>query len=680
MKEYPGKSINAGSVIGKVIVLTGECKEDKVDRCENAEASDIESEICRLKEAVSSAIAGLNMSMNKAQNSGIQSTADIINTHIMMLEDDSADSIILKTESVIRNDSIKAEYALEKAAGDITESLSKSSSEYIKARSEDILYLKKMLLNNLAGREDRDIRFDEPSILIAEELSPETLISVDPNKLLGIVTTKGSPLSHTSIVARNMDKPYLSGVEWDVHEVQSGMMGAIDGQKKTFILEPDEETVSGLSKQIEDEKTLSDEDALRLIDESRVKLYANIGSVQEAETAKQKGAKGIGLFRTEFLYMDRDDVPSEDEQYKAYSEVASVMEGMPVIIRTIDIGADKNVRCLPVNKENAKKEDNPALGTRGIRISFEYPELFKAQLRAILRASTAGNLGVMFPMIANEWEIKKAKEMLYEAATELEAEGVPFSYPEIGIMVETPAAAVNIENIAPMVDFVSIGTNDLTQYTLGLDRMNDTLSDYYDAHHPAVMSLIQMTVRGAHKAGIKTGICGELAADDTLSVEFAKMGIDELSMTPAKLKSVAKAISEAGINDINLEKIAAPVSGELVRMEEIPDDTFAEGLLGPCIGILPDNGVIYSPVSGHIVSVAPTGHAFSIKTDSGMEVLVHVGIDTVTMNGDGFDCKLSEGQKVSVQEELMTFDPGKVKAAGLSPMVIVVKIDASSDN
>ncbi len=673
MKTYSGIMVNSGFALGKVYFL------DEPDfSVIREECIDSETEITRLEETASSIILTLSDLREKTSKMHGSDSADTFFAHIMFLSDRAKESLIGRSIEYIKKDRVNAEYAVSKAAEDLAADFEKSSSDYLRARSEDIGHLGKMMIAGLMGNcgdcfktgVSADVSEGTPPfILVSAELSPEALASIDPQLLLGIVTAKGSPLSHTAILAGNMNVPYLTGVE--LTGISSGAMAAIDGAKEVFILEPDDENVKRINEEIRtgEGKRLSDmKNSVELIENSPIRLYANIGKPEDVHAAIDNHAGGIGLFRSEFLYMDGETPPTEEEQYKAYVQVLDAMGGKPVTVRTIDLGADKEAKCVPM-----PKEANPALGTRGIRISFANPELFETQLRALLRAAYGRNLRIMFPMISSEWEVKKAIETVNDVASALESEGICYSIPDLGIMVETPAAVLILDKLAPYVKFVSIGTNDLTQYTLALDRVNFSLAEYFIPRHEAVLKLIDMTVQTAHKYDVEVGICGELGSDTTLMSSFVKMGVDELSMAANKILAAAFALNSSK-ERIQSMDILSPVEGYVVPMEEIPDETFATGLLGACVGIMPEENIIYAPCDGEISMVAKTGHAFSIRRESGDEILIHIGIDTVELDGRGFDNNLKVGQKVTSGEKLVRFDINLINEAGFSPIVVIVKL------
>lgn len=499
---YTGKSIVPGTVTGPAYIIAPDTTAQA-----SGNVTDTTYEIALLNGCISEVIDELKVLAGDAP--------DIIDTHIMLLSDESDESIAAQTEAYIRDNKASAAYAVKTVGDMIAGKMAGSDSEYLRARNEDILYITDMILNRLTGRSDR-LSLSEPSVIITEMISPEQIVSLGREMILGIVTVRGSALSHSAILARNLNIPFITGIDIDYDMVRDGMTVAIDGPGNTFITEPDEETISSLRQVPEDDG----ETVRGIAGDLPVKLYANIEGVREAKEALKNGALGIGLFRTEFLYMNRDEAPSEEEQYRIYTEVASIMGDRPVIIRTIDIRGDKKIRC---------------------------PKDEGAQLRALLRASVLGNIRIMFPMISDEEQLVRIRKMINDAAKLLECEGIAYKVPQLGIMVETPAAVSNIETLAGMVDFVSIGTNDLTQYFLGIDRMSGRIAECDDSSLTEIMELIRKTAMGAHKLGIEVGICGEMAADTKLSREFVRMGIDELSMAPSRIAGVAEEIRNINI-------------------------------------------------------------------------------------------------------------------------------------
>lgn len=540
MITYSGKTVNEGIAVAKVQILKGNvASKERVSDC------DVDRECERLSTSLNAVKDKLKASADEASGA----TKEIMEVHALLLEDESEGSLFGRANGIIREEAVNAEYAVNKSVELICDEFEKMQSDYLRARSEDVIHVGKMIINALCGYED-DFKLSQPSIIVTSELSPEVLSSLPKELVKGIVTMTGSPLSHTAIIAGNMNIPYITGVRFEdeggispaAHGEDSdeSKMSIIDATKGVLYYDADASMIDEYKKQAEQKADEEKENIKKLGDILPlipIKLFANIANADEALKAANGGAAGVGLFRSEFLYMDRATLPSEQEQYEAYTKALNALSGKPVIIRTIDIGADKSAECVPL-----PDEINPALGMRGVRISFANEDLFTTQLRALLRASYNHNLKIMFPMIASKWEVKKAIETVRKVAKTLEEEGVCIGNPSLGIMVETPAAALVLEEIAPLIDFVSIGTNDLTQYTIALDRLGSALDEYYDAHHPAVLELIKMTAKKAHAAGIEVGICGALGGDPSLAQFFMDIEIDELSMAPSKIPQMAEAL------------------------------------------------------------------------------------------------------------------------------------------
>ena len=537
MMEFTGKSVYKGITIGKVLVFKKRDSQIKRTKIEDAQA-----EIQRVETACGQAKAQLQALYDKAVKEVGEASAAIFEVHQMMLEDDDyLDSI----NNMIQTEMVNAEYAVAITGDNFAEMFANMDDDYMKARSADVKDISERLVRNLSGEGDADLSSMEPSVIVADDLSPSETVQMDKEKILGFVTVHGSTNSHTAILARMMNIPALIGVPMNLDEIHTGMEAVVDGFESRVIFEPDEEVRSRTQGRIQEEQekahmlqTLKGKENVTL-DGRKVNIYANIGSVSDVGHVLENDAGGIGLFRSEFLYLGKSDFPTEEEQFQAYRQVLQTMAGKKVIIRTLDIGADKQVDYF-----NLGNEDNPALGYRAIRICLKQPDIFKTQVRALLRAAVFGNLSVMYPMIISVDEVKKVYEIVEEVRQELEAKGIPYKMPEQGIMIETPAAVMVSDELAQIVDFFSIGTNDLTQYTLALDRQNAKLDDFYDSHHPAVLRMIKMVVDSAHKYGKWAGICGELGADLELTEQFMKMGLDELSVAPSMVLKVRKAVRE----------------------------------------------------------------------------------------------------------------------------------------
>ena len=537
MQSYQGKSVYKGIAMGPVVVLKKNDYQVKRTRIEDPEA-----EIKRVDEALEKSKEQLQKLYDKAVQEVGEASAAIFEVHQMMLEDDDYLEAIQNT---IRTEQINAEYAVAATGDNFAEMFASMDDDYMKARSADIKDISERLVRNLSGQDDADLSSIEPSIIVADDLSPSETVQMDKDKILAFVTVHGSTNSHTAILARMMNIPALIGVDMNLEEIHTGMEAVVDGFQGTVIFEPDE-TVKAQTT----EKMAEEAEKLRLLQElkgkenvtldgHKINIYANIGSVGDIGYVMENDAGGIGLFRSEFLYLGRNDFPTEEEQFQAYKQAVQMMAGKKVIIRTLDIGADKQVDYF-----NLGNEDNPAMGYRAIRICLKQPEIFKTQLRALLRAAVYGNLSIMYPMITSTEEVKKIYEIVAEVEEELKAQEIQYKIPEQGIMIETPAAAIISDRLAEMVDFFSIGTNDLTQYTLAIDRQNEKLDEFYNPHHEALLRMIQMVVDNAHKCGKWAGICGELGADTTLTEEFVRMGLDELSVAPSMLLKLRKIVRE----------------------------------------------------------------------------------------------------------------------------------------
>ncbi len=537
MEKYMGKSVYKGTAIGPINVLK---KRDSVIRRVHVE--DTEGELKRLDEAKEQALLQLSRLYDKALQEVGEVNAAIFEVHQMMLEDDDYQDSI---RSMIRNEQVNAEYAVAVTGDNFAKMFSDMDDEYMQARSADVKDISERLVRNLGKEEQTDGDNMEPSIIVADDLTPSETVQMDKNKILAFVIVRGSANSHTAILARMMNIPALIGVPLNLEKLHNGTCAVVDGKEAAFYLEPDDERIrlakEAQQKEQEQRSLLDRYKGRESVTKSgrKIHLYANIGSVSDVAYVLENDAEGIGLFRSEFLYLGRTELPDETEQFNAYRQVLQMMAGKKVVIRTLDIGADKNVDYLGLGKE-----DNPAMGYRAIRICLEQPDIFKTQLRALLRAAKYGELAIMYPMIISVEEVRSIKEIVAEVARELEAENIPYAVPEQGIMIETPAAVMMSSELAELVDFFSIGTNDLTQYTLAIDRQNSRLDRFYNPHHEAVLRMIQMTVDGAHKHGKWVGICGELGADTTLTERFVRMGIDELSVSPSMVLGVRSKICE----------------------------------------------------------------------------------------------------------------------------------------
>lgn len=537
MKQFTGKGVYGAVAMGKISLFK---KQDTV--IQRTSVTDTEAEKARVEAAKAAASEQLQAIYEKALKEVGETNAQIFEIHMMMLEDDDYNESI---QNIIDTQKVNAEYAVSITADNFAEMFSAMDDAYMQARAADVRDISDRIIANLTGNVAVQENSDEKRIICADDLAPSETVSLDKDKVLAFVTAHGSSNSHTAILARNMNIPAVIGVGSDfLKEVQDGTEAIVDGFTGEIFVEPDEETRQHLL-----EKQRADEEKKRLLlelkgkenitkDGTKVNIYANIGSVDNIGAVLLNDAGGIGLFRSEFLYLENTDYPNEEQQFLAYKRVLESMAGKKVIIRTLDIGADKQVDYF-----HLKKEDNPAMGYRAIRICLTRPEIFKTQLRALYRASIYGNLGVMFPMITSVSELEKILAICEEVKAELREQGVTYSDTmELGIMIETPAAAIISDRLAPMVDFFSVGTNDLTQYTLACDRQNPDIEPFIDTHHEAILRLIEMSAKNAHANGAWIGICGELAADTTLTETFLRMGIDELSVSPAFVLKVRDAV------------------------------------------------------------------------------------------------------------------------------------------
>ena len=537
MQYFQGKSVYKGIVMGPVAVLKKNDYQVKRARIEDSEA-----EVKRVKEAVEVSKKQLGRLYDKAVREVGEASAAIFEVHQMMLEDED---YLESMENMIRTELVNAEYAAAATGDNFAEMFAAMDDEYMKARSADVKDISERLVRNLSGEGDNDLSSMEPSVIVADDLSPSETVQMDKEKILAFVTVHGSTNSHTAILARMMNIPALIGVPMDLNGLKTGMTAVVDGFSGQVIFEPEEdvrkETEKRMQEEAEKQKLLEELKGKENItpDGRKINIYANIGSVGDLGYVMENDAGGIGLFRSEFLYLGRNDFPTEEEQFQAYKQAVQTMAGKKVIIRTLDIGADKQVEYF-----NLGKEENPALGYRAIRICLKQPEIFKEQLRALFRAAVYGNLSVMYPMITSTEEVEKIYAIVAEVEEELKAQEVQYKIPEQGIMIETPAAVMISDRLAEMVDFFSIGTNDLTQYTLAIDRQNEQLDDFYNPHHEAVLRMIRMVVENAHKCGKWAGICGELGADLTLTEQFVRMGVDELSVAPSMILKLRKVVRE----------------------------------------------------------------------------------------------------------------------------------------
>ena len=541
MQIFEGKSVFGGIAMGRIRVYKKDAQQVK-----RVKVTDEEAELARYVQARDTAMQQLQQLYEKALQEIGETNAAIFEVHQMMLEDDDYNESV---ENIIRMEQVNAEYAVASTGDNFAEMFASMDDDYMKGRAADVRDISERVIGILSGAADDGIAADEPVIIVADDLAPSETVQMDKSKVLSFVTIHGSLNSHTAILARTMGIPALVGTKIDAADALNGSFAVVDGAAGRLYVEPDEETTQQLEQkkqafmeQKELLETLKGKENVTL-DGRKIMLYANIGNSKDLATVIQNDAGGIGLFRSEFIYLERDHFPTEEEQFQIYKQVAQTMAGKRVIIRTLDIGADKQCDYFEM-----EKEENPAMGCRAIRICLTRPEIFKTQLRALFRASAFGKIAIMYPMITSVAEVRRIKEIVGEVCAELDAQGVAYGEVEQGIMIETPAAVMISDELAAEVDFFSIGTNDLTQYTLAIDRQNIKLDEFFDPHHPAVLRMIQMVVENAHKKGIWAGICGELGADPSLTQTFLKMGVDELSVSPGRILPLRKLVRETDVS------------------------------------------------------------------------------------------------------------------------------------
>ena len=540
MQIYKGKSVFGGIAIGKISVYK---KDEQLVKRVKIEDADAEME--RYTAARNIAAAQLQKLYDKALKEVGEANAAIFEVHQMMLEDEDYNESV---ENIIHSQMVNAEYAVASTADNFAQMFEAMDDDYMRGRAADVRDISERVITVLAGGAGSGLDSDEPVIIAADDLAPSETVQLDKDKVLSFVTAHGSENSHTAILARTMGIPALIGTGIDLDETVDGKLGIVDGTNGVVYVDPDAELLEEMNKKQQEEQekkrllqTLKGKENITL-DGQKVMLYANVGNIKDLGIALQNDAGGIGLFRSEFIYLGQDHYPTEEEQFQIYKTVAETMAGRRVIIRTLDIGADKQCDYFELDKE-----DNPAMGLRAIRICLTRPEIFKTQLRALFRASVYGNINIMYPMIISVDEVRQIKAIVEEVKAELTEQGIEYGNPAQGIMIETPASVMMSRELAEEVDFFSIGTNDLTQYTLAIDRQNSKLDKFFDSHHPAVLRMIQMTVENAHKAGIWCGICGELGADQALTKDFLAMGVDELSVSPGSILPLRKIILETDV-------------------------------------------------------------------------------------------------------------------------------------
>ena len=547
MNIYEGKSVFHGVAIGRISVY----KKDE-QQVKRVKITDAEAEITRFEERKAQAVKQLQILYDKALCEVGEANAAIFEVHQMMMEDDGYNDSI---KNMILTQEINAEYAVASTGDNFAQMFASMDDDYMKERAADVRDISERIITVLNGKGSETAVTEEPSIIVADDLAPSETVQLDKDKVLSFVTVHGSLNSHTAILARTMAIPALVGTALPLDDTIDGKLGIVDGSSGRIYVDPDEQTLAQMKMKQKEELerkelllTLKGRENVTL-DGKKVMLYANIGNIKDLATVLQNDAGGIGLFRSEFIYLEKDNYPTEEEQFQIYKQAAETMAGKRVIIRTLDIGADKQCDYFEM-----EQEENPALGCRAIRICLTRPELFKTQLRALFRASVYGKIAIMYPMITSVREVKRIQEIVALVKTELTEQGIDFGKPEQGIMIETPAAVMVSDELAKEVDFFSIGTNDLTQYTLAIDRQNTKLDEFYDPHHPAVLRMISMVVKNAHSAGIWAGICGELGADQALTREFLAMGVDELSVSPGSILPLRKIVLETNVEEYKAGK------------------------------------------------------------------------------------------------------------------------------
>lgn len=537
MEKYSGKSVYRGIALGRVMVFT---KSD--DHVKRVKVEDVDAELARFEEGREKAKEQLQQLYDKAVVEVGEASAAIFEVHQMMLDDDD---YVESIQGIIKGESVNAEFAVAVTGDNFSEMFAGMDDDYMQARAADVKDISNRLVRILTGKDVEGQLADEPVIIVADDLTPSETVQMDKDKILAFVTIHGSTNSHTAILARMMNIPAIIGADFSLDKIVNGCTAIVDGMNGEVIFNPDEDM-----KKWAEERIAVERENFQLLQEMKgqptvtksgkeVHLYANIGNVSDLAYVLENDANGIGLLRSEFLYLGKDDFPTEEEQFRIYKQILQTMAGKKVIIRTLDIGADKQADYF-----NLGKEENPALGYRAIRICLSQPEIFKTQLRALFRASNYGNLSIMYPMIISVGEVMRIYEIVDEVKKELDGQGIPYKDVEQGIMIETPAAVMISDELAKYVDFFSVGTNDLTQYTLAIDRQNAKLDAFYNPHHEAILKMIRMAADHAHKEGKWIGICGELGADTTLTKTFIDMGIDELSVSPSMVLPIRKIIRD----------------------------------------------------------------------------------------------------------------------------------------
>ena len=658
MTRYECKTAQKGFGAGKALVIVS-------NRTEPYRAGDPAEEEARLEKAA----AEMNRRLEAERQTGGPEQAAVIDAEIMIL---NGEEFLGAARKGVKEERLPAPEALKRAAEEVCAAFSGSGQEYIRQRCEDVRGLAKGLAAMLAGGMPETPA--EPCVLVGSELSPGEITMIGTGYIRGILTETGSPTSHVAVLAGNLGIPYLYGPTGLAEKIHDGDYLILDAEDGSVCVNPDAETVrEAEARQQAAEEAREKQRARAAGKKTRTRICANIGRPEEADGLTESGADGIGLFRSEFLFLNRAEAPEEEEQFRAYRHAAEAMAGRETVIRTMDIGSDKRAAWMEM-----PKEINPALGMRGIRVSLLHRELFRTQLKALLRAAAYGNIRIMLPMIASVWEVEEAEKEIRAAAEELESRKEAYRIPEVGVMIETPAAVMIAPELAEKAKFFSIGTNDLTQYTLAVDREARGMEAYADPAHEAVMRMIVQAVDAAHRKGISAAVCGELAGNPEGAERLIRLGVDELSVSPAKLAEVRNLAAEIEEKQAGTKKegIRSPAAGELIPMAEIPDPVFAGGMMGECAGVMPESGEIHAPVSGTVTTVAQTRHAVSLRRENGEEILIHAGLDTVKLNGEGFTVLVREGEAVRQGQVIMRADVDLIRARGYNPMVIVARVPA----
>lgn len=658
MKKFICKVSQPGFCVGETFVLDN--NEKKFAKVESPK-----QELLKLQQAINKFDKELEQKISQS-NSDVKTIFEITRS---LLHDEG---YINLAQKLINDKNLNAIEAITEASKSICKTLKSSKLEYNLQRCDDYQGITKSLTNLINNV--KVVIPTKPIVLISKELTPGELSNIPSNFILGIITENGSKTSHTSILAGMLDIPYFYGIPNLLNEIHENDQIILNSEQNTVILNPTQEMIQlSLEQQQKNitEKQASNNQQIN----TKVKIYANIANTTEIQALINSNVDGIGLFRSEFLFLNSLNEPTEEEQFKAYKYVVESMQNKEVVIRTMDLGSDKEVSWL-----NLAKEKNPALGQRGLRVSLERRDLLKTQLRALMRAAVYGNLKIMLPMVIDTWEVQTVLEEINQIADDFDNQHIVYAKPDVGIMIETPAAALIANELAQYVKFFSIGTNDLTQYTLAIDRESQSLDTYNNELHDAIFKLIDLTVRAAHKHNIQVSVCGELAANSKAIPHLCEIGIDKLSVSISKLGSVKQIVNEYeqkvnnDANSKNIYELCAPTDGTLIPIDEIPNQTFVSEIKGKCIAIDSSNGKIYAPCDSTIISIAKTKHSITIRSSKGQDYLINIGIDTVKLDGHGFELFVNKSDIVKQHQLLLQFDQNYIKNKGFNPIVIITKI------